>query len=509
MGRIIKIVLTVALCAVAVFYTARFVRGAINSGMNEYAGNINAKAEARKVGLFEDGTFCHGITVNNIPIGGMTYEEAKKALKPIEDGMVKDVGFTVRYGENNQLSFGKGYFRIEYNTDEILTEAISLAFEGEYEEIRQQLDELEENGREYTIECTVTPDVDSMSKLVIMAGESLEVEPINATCIPNPECVYTGGERFHYTDSQDGYRANIEDAVTELYNRAKAGDYGEIVMSGEVIEPEVKLSDLEGKIVQRSSFTSSYAHGQYSAPNRVFNIIKACGFVNGTVVHPKGVFSANDTIGPRYESLGWLPAPGFINGGANSVDSPGGGVCHVSSTLYNAVIRADLKIVHRQNHSSHVGYVPWGLDATIDTNRIDFKFSNNTKHDIYIFMWVNEKKKRVCCEIWGDPFPDSFDSIDFYAELVETIEAPSEPVYVHTSTLQEPYWYIGNRAKEGYKYQSYKQYYLKGKPVGDPVPVALSEYRMHPKRIYVWKGFDPAVDWLDPRYQTEAPTDET
>ncbi|MBO4848427.1 MAG: VanW family protein [Clostridia bacterium] len=516
MFRIIKYIATAIVSAAAIYVIVKTAGAAYNAGMNDYTAKINADVEAKRAELVSSGVFHEGVTVNGIPIGGMTYDEARNALREFEKSMVADVGFELKYGDDQTLEIGRDYFTIGYNTDEILSEAIMLASDGELEAIRQQIDDLAAHGKNYEIEYVVKIDADRVIEEVTAIGESLKKSPKNASCKPNPDSVYNGGDRFTYKAGRNGYEPKTEEAIEEILSRAEAGDYGTVVLEGNIIEPDIKLSDLQGKIVKRSSYRTSFASGQYAAPNRVFNIIKASGLVNGTVLPPKSssnpddkryVFSANSTLGDRTEALGWLPAPGFVNGGARSEDSPGGGVCQVSSTLYNAVIRADLQIVYRINHSSHVGYVPWGLDATIDTGRIDFKFANNTKNYIYIFMWVNEAKQTVNCEIWGDPFPSTFDKIDFYAELVEETP-PSPTVYIPDSSLTAPYWFVDNEAKTGYKYQSYKQYYKNGEPVGDPIRVASSEYRMHPKRIHVWPGFNPDYDILYPYYKIDPYAEE-
>lgn len=509
MNKVIRYALTVILCAAAIFFTYRFVDGSVAGNIDKYSEGINAEVEAKRLALLTDGVFRKGISVNGVSLGGMTMDEAKKALEPVEESLIGDIGFTVKYGEDGVIDIGRDYFSFSYDTEDILNEAILIANDGTYESLRLQIEELERDGKEYTINCTITPDTDRMAQVVTEAGESLNVDPVNASMKPNPDSVKDGGSRFKIKGGKNGYKAHTEEAVEEIVSRAKAADYGTIIITGEEVEPEITKADLEGSVVLRASYKSSYSHEPYNAPNRVANIIKACDLVNGSVLYSKDSgkkykFSINDVLGPRTEKAGWLPAPGFIAGGAQSVDSPGGGVCHVSSTLYNCVVRADLEVVYRINHSSHVGYVPWGLDATISTGGPDFKFANNTKNPIYIFMWVDKKKQTVNCEIWGDPFPSKFTRIDFYAELIEEIP-PTETEYIVDKTLEPNYWYVSNYAKTGYKYQSYVQYYKGDTPVGQPKKVATSLYRMHPKRICVWQGFDPATSYLDPHYRLEPP----
>ena len=513
MRKVIKYLVCAVIAIAAVVLISKYVGGVYAGGMESFEKKINAEVEAKRAKLIETGVFHEGVTVSGISIGGMTFDEAKRALNAVEEDLVKNVGFEIEYDRVTRLVIDRSYFTITYDTDEVLGEAIMLASEGEYEELRQQIDDIAENGRSYEISCTVTADEFRIADDIRAIGDSIFVEPVNAYVEPNPDSVADGSDRFIYVEGQNGYIAKTEEAVSETIERARKQAYGTVIMEGTTLEPEIKAADLEGKIVMRASYFTPLA-GSYARESRVRNIEKGCGMVNGTVLPPKNpddptdksyIFSCEDTLGPRTLELGWELAPGFINGGAGSKDSPGGGVCQISSTLYNTAICSDLKIVYRQNHSAHVGYVPWGLDATIDTGKIDFKFANNTEDNIYIFMWVDRKTMRVHCEIWGEPFPDRFDQIKFYAELVEEIVPPATSEYIQDSTLTAPYWYVSNRAKTGYKYQSYKQYYKNGRPVTEPIPVSLSTYNMHPRRVHVWRGFNPAVDYLDPAYQIAAP----
>ena len=515
MKKLIGILITLAVGAVAAFFAVGLIRDTYSEGIASYDESINAAVEARRAELLENSVFHNGVVVNDVSIGGMTYEEALKALKPVEDRMVEDVGFTLHYNDET-TQFPLSFFNVEYDTKQILGDAIMLASEGEPELVQQQIDRIAAEGRYYSISCTVTPKENLISSKIYNIASYLFENPVNASFEANPDSVYVdpkayegiedpttlpdyvSPDRFIYHEGKTGRTAYPQEAIDEILARTESGDYGDVVMRVETTYPEITLDNIEDKIVMRSHFESSYASGSYGAPNRLHNVKKACGLVNGTCVPPAdpadpdskvNVFSTNDCLGYRTLEDGWLPAPGFVDGGARSEDSPGGGVCHVSSTLYNAVIKADLKIVYRINHSSHVGYVDWGLDATIDSGRIDFKWANNTEHNVYVFMWVDTKKKLVCCEIWGEAFPEEFDSIEFYSEFLEEIP-PGPTEYVQTNKLTYGQWYYGNSAKTGYKYQSYKQYMKDGKKVGEPVKVAFSEYKMHPVRVYVWVGYN-------------------
>ncbi len=182
-------------------------------------------------------------------------------------------------------------------------------------------------------------------------------------------------------------------------------------------------------------------------------------------------------------------------GGAGTEDQPGGGVCQVSTTLYNAVVMSDLEVVDRRGHTRKSAYADGGRDATIDSGRIDFKFRNNTDNPIYIFCWVDARKQRNWVSIYGEAFPATFDYIDFESKLVETKE-PTAPEYIVDNTLATGYWKLRNAARVGYVYDTYKVYYLDGKVVKREY-VDQTEYRMHPTRYYVWPGYVPGM-YLDP-----------
>jgi vancomycin resistance protein YoaR len=127
------------------------------------------------------------------------------------------------------------------------------------------------------------------------------------------------------------------------------------------------------------TYSTSFAG---STENRCANVARAASLINGTVIPPGEVFSFNNTVGHRTVENGFFTAKEYVDG--KSVDGIGGGTCQVSSTLYSAVLYADLSIVTRTNHMMAVSYMPLGQDATVVDGSIDFKFKNNTDSPIKI-----------------------------------------------------------------------------------------------------------------------------
>jgi vancomycin resistance protein YoaR len=117
--------------------------------------------------------------------------------------------------------------------------------------------------------------------------------------------------------------------------------------------------------------------------NRVFNISKAIQTLNNTLIPANSEFSFNKTIGPMNLDAGYKKALGFDTKG-NKIQIAGGGMCQISSTLYNAALIANLEITERHPHSRRVYYVPKDKDATIFYDSLDLKFKNNTSSNIKI-----------------------------------------------------------------------------------------------------------------------------
>ena len=165
------------------------------------------------------------------------------------------------------------------------------------------------------------------------------------------------------------FNSKTENNLSEKHLETK-NDTENIIAQKEITYKETEIA----------SYTSTLYDNQES---RVYNINKACSILNGTVVKPGEEFSFNNTIGPMGEANGYKKATGFDANG-KLIQISGGGMCQISSTLYNAVLLANLEVTERHPHSRRVNYVPVDKDATIYYGSLDFKFINNTSNDLKI-----------------------------------------------------------------------------------------------------------------------------
>jgi len=150
---------------------------------------------------------------------------------------------------------------------------------------------------------------------------------------------------------------------------------------------------------------TTWAHGN---SNRLNNIKLSSEEINGYILLPGEEFSFNRVVGQRTEERGFKPAPSLSQG--ETITTVGGGICQTSSTIYAALKPSDLLVTEQQRHGKPVPYLPWGWDATVFWNFIDFRFVNNTKYPIRIDITLDDRD--VTAQIWGtiiDDFPRAAD----------------------------------------------------------------------------------------------------
>ncbi len=194
---------------------------------------------------------------------------------------------------------------------------------------------------------------------------------------------FTSGENFEVIIDKTGVDFDI-DSAKEEYKNLKAGETMKIALR--VVEPKVKVADLDKQLFKDVLATYSTTY-DVTEKNRVKNLQTASDRCNGTIVYPGEEFSFHKTIGTRTIANGYASAHSFAGG--KVVNTVGGGICQVSSTLYNIVLHADLEVVERKAHGMYVKYAEPSVDATISEGAIDFRFKNNRSYPIMI---VSEMK---------------------------------------------------------------------------------------------------------------------
>ena len=181
---------------------------------------------------------------------------------------------------------------------------------------------------------------------------------------------------------------------------------------------------------------------------RTTNVLLATDFCNGVILMPGDVFSYNDTVGPRTYERGFKDATIYV--GNSAEDGVGGGICQVTSTIYYAALRADLKIVERYAHSREVTYVPKGEDATVAWGSKDFKFENNTGFPMKVV--TSHKSNNLTVKLYGTNLNNKTVKI----ETTVLSKTPFEVVYKVDETLAPGTEKVDSNGYTGYQTESYR-----------------------------------------------------
>ncbi len=196
-----------------------------------------------------------------------------------------------------------------------------------------------------------------------------------------------------------------------------------------------------------SEFSTWYGS---SSPARCGNIERAAELLNGTVIEPGEVFSCAAGIGPITEDNGYLPAGTFVQGKVEQ--GIGGGVCQVSTTLYNAALFAGLTIVERAPHSMVVGYVEPARDAAIAGNYKDLKLRNDYNYPVMIEAITDDGTLYFRIHTSEE---DVGNTVELVSVIIEEI-LPSEPVLTVDESLPEDAYNITQKAHTGYQAELYR-----------------------------------------------------
>ena len=258
------------------------------------------------------------------------------------------------------------------------------------------------------------------------------------------------GEENGFAIDQDKLAADISQALKDKKFDAK------ITATGSDVAPEISAASTKEKYKTISSFTTNTTANQ----NRNTNVRLAAEAINGTVIKPGQEFSFNGTVGQRTEAKGYKGAAAYNNG--EVVQEIGGGVCQVSTTLYNAVFKAGLKISSRRSHTFEPSYVTPGRDATVSWDQPDFKFINNSSTAIGLRASYADQK--VTVSVYGIPILEDGITWDLDSKKVEDLGTPN-PTYEEDQTLQPGEEVIKSKGSAGSRWETYKVVYKNGKEI--------------------------------------------
>ena len=321
--------------------------------------------------LLSGDTIYQGVRVGGVELGGLTRKEAEAKLAPV----VSDVSgqrVALRYADQTfDATFGEIGGQADIPTS--VQAAYQVGRDGNVFDRIADILSVRRNGKQIPVAYSF--DKDAASEFLRTAASKIDRQPVDATLVIR-------GESISMTPEKPGIKLDIEKSVDQLTQAANSGtrDIRLVVVTA---EPKVKEADLQGIDGVIASYSTNYKPWER---NRSHNLRVACRAINGTLVMPGDEFSYNKEVGPRLKETGFRDALMFVDGQIEP--GTGGGICQVSTTLYNAALLADMKILRRQHHSRPVVYAPVGRDATVAYPALDLRFRNTSDAPVYIVASV-------------------------------------------------------------------------------------------------------------------------
>ncbi|MDP4180861.1 MAG: VanW family protein [Bacillota bacterium] len=260
---------------------------------------------------------------------------------------------------------------------------------------------------------------------------------------------YKNGEIL-FEDEVNGKSLDVDKNLNLITENFSNKNFSPVDLFVDDKEPKIRVSDIKG---------INGIIGQYSTKfntadvNRSYNIRLASNKINGILLMPDENFSMNKILGPRTVKNGYKEAPVIFKN--ELVKGAGGGVCQVTTTLYNSVLISKLKVLERTHHSMPLSYVDKGLDATIAENYIDFKFANNLDYPVYISSWVEGNKVKVV--ILGKN-ADNGNRVVLKSNIIEEYTPQGEEIEFD-SNVPENERIVTREPKKGYKVVVYRETY--------------------------------------------------
>lgn len=401
-----------------------------------------------------------GIFVDGVHVGDMSIEEARAALTGA--GSDAPGAFSVNVTIGNKIwTVDASNVPAERNLGNVLerayaigrtnTTAIQSTLQTPFRERVNRAVDLRTNGVNLTTQASY--DHEAVRKLVDEIAAYVTRDPVDAQILSFD----FNTRSFSFSEEQAGVTLDKEllyEKITAALDRWERG--ATVTVDPVVLPASVTKADLAANFKLIAAYTTNTTNES----NRNTNIDLSCRAINGTALMPGETFSFNEATGQRTTEKGYRSAGAIAAG--QSIEEVGGGICQVSSTIFNAVARANLEIVSRSPHAWPSTYVNRGEDATVNWPNLDFKFKNNTSTPIFLITYYKDRK--MSAEIWGMSLGEGV-SIDLESKVVKTMEPTSEIKYVNNPELPFGSSKTTVKARTGYVVETYQVWYKDGQEI--------------------------------------------
>lgn len=433
-----------------------------------------------------------GVYVGPVELGGLSRDRAAAELDELAR-RIEATRVLITYGDNQQRTTA-GELGVSMDVPATLDEACRVGNTGSIINRLTQRQRVKHHGLH--LEPVLVVDRGRLEQTVAANWGTIEAEPENAgfKVLPDDSVVIVPGRM--------GKRIDFPALAGDINRQLAAVESEEIRAELPVlaVAPRRTTEDIVSMGISGlvAKYSTRFDAGQVG---RTYNIKVAASALDGLLIAPGEEFSFNRVVGPRSSEAGYKNANVIINN--ELVEGLGGGVCQVSSTLYNAVLLADLQVTERSNHSLPVGYVPVGRDATVVYGALDFRFVNNK--DYYIYIRSAVEGNTLTIKLYGNK--DRTPPVEISSWITETIEPTVK--YEKDPNLANGEKVVKQEGKPGYKASAVRYVWRDGEKITEQLPG--SYYKPVPRIIALGTGeASPSVvvpldDHLDPVIPDPAP----
>lgn len=423
------------------------------------------------------GNIKDNIYIGSINVSGLTYTEAVKYI----ENYVNDIGnteFTVVSVNGNKETITAGDFGLYWSNKEVLEDALMIGKTGNLIAQYKSICDLQHEKQVYPL--NIGFEKEKVMDVVNKQGHLYNQNPVEAT-------VTREGGKFKVFEGTPGIKVDVNASTSAIMNKLNSWN-GE-PQTFELTVKESKTNITEETLSQLTDVIGTYTTSfKTSSADRSGNVRTGCKHLNGKLLLPGDQLSVYGAVSPFTEENGYYMAGSYLNG--QVVESLGGGICQVSSTLYNAVIRAELQVDERYPHSMVVTYVDLSSDAAIAGTYKDFKFTNNTDYPIFIEGYTTEDKQ-ITFNIYGHEVRPKNRTISFESVETSKTEPAEEKIVADPS---QPVGYISTQSAHiGYTGELWKVVKVDGVET-ERIKINKSTYNPSPRTATVGTGAaDPAV----------------
>lgn len=379
-----------------------------------------------------------GVKIGEVDISGKTLLQAKDMITENYQTTILKKNISIK---TPLKTYSLNYLKLnaKYNIDESVKEAFdygkNLTLYGKYKLIKNPVNKV--------LDLKFNYDPKPLHQLISNMKKEIDKEPKDGS-------ISMIGGNFEIIPDIKGIKlmdVKLEkEILSKISGDIKASDIN-VEAEIETILPNITKEKLQTINTRLSSFSSNFTTSSYG---RSTNITLATKSINGTLVMPGQSFSFNGTVGQRTAAKGYKPAP--VDIGTKVGSDYGGGICQVSTSLYNAIIRTNIKSTERRYHSIPSTYITLGMDATVDWGNLDYKFTNTLEYPIYIESIVYNKI--LTFNVYSNSSLSNR-TYNLVNDIYESV-SPGPTQYIEDNTL-----FIGETIQEqfpliGYKVRVYK-----------------------------------------------------